>query len=145
MVALKASRTAGLILGITGLFGLLILTIDQVLWASAPLHAYILILFVVIDFAAAAFALSKPSVMALRIAAAWSGLRIILQIGDIFTAPDFQLTYAQFVDYLFNPATRTPPNPTGVPAGLIDLIVILEIAVIALAVRERSTPQARPV
>ena len=121
-----------------GLLGILILVLDQILWSTAPSHAYGLIVFVIVDFAAAGFVLGRPSRMALTIAAAWSSLRILIQLGDVFLGPTLGIGYADFANYLFNPVAVNPPNPAGIPGGLIDLIVIFQIMVISVALKGRS-------
>jgi hypothetical protein len=64
---------------------------------------------------------------------------MIIQIGDISLGPSFELTYAQFADYLFNPAATNPPNSIGIPGALIDAILVLEIIVIWQALMGRSS------
>jgi len=136
-VAPVASRIIGGLFAVTGLLGALILSLDHILWETAPMHAYGLIAFVVIDFAAGLFVLVKPMKMAFTFAVAWSALRVIIQLGDVSLGPSFGLTYAQFADYLFNPAATSSPNLTGIPGVLIDTILILEIIVIWMAWRAR--------
>jgi hypothetical protein len=134
-----ASRVICALLAVTGVLGALILALDNILWETAPVHAYGLIFFVIIDFAAGALVLARPSKTFLTLAAAWSAFRIIIQLGDISLAPSFGLTYAQFADYLFNPTATNPPNLTGIPGALIDPILILQIIVIWMAFRGRSS------
>jgi len=138
MITSRAPRVTGLLLAVIGFLGALVLGLDRILWETAPIHAYGLIAFVIIDLAAAAFVFARPSKIAFTVAGVWSAARIIIQIGDISLGPSFGLTYAQFVDYLFNPAAVNPPNPAGIPGALIDLILILEIVVIWLAWKARS-------
>jgi hypothetical protein len=102
------------------------------------MHFYALIFFVIIDFATAGYLIMKPSKMAFTIAAAWSALRIIIQIADVSQGPVLGMGYADFANYLFNPASASGGNPMGVPAALIDLIMILEVVVILVAWRARS-------
>jgi F0F1-type ATP synthase assembly protein I len=135
----RASKVVGGLLAIIGLLGVLILTFDRILWETAPAHAYALIVFVIIDFAAGVFVFAKPASMAFTLAGVWSAARIIIQIGDILLGPSLGLPYAQFAGYLFNPAYANPPNPTGIPGAPIDLIVILEIVVIWVSWKARSS------
>jgi hypothetical protein len=134
---------SGGLLVLTAILGLTILGWDSVLRTGAPVHYYALIGFVTVDIAIGAFVMTKPTKTAFTIAIAWSLLRIILQIADISQASAYQFaSYGQFADYLFNPASGLAVslgNPPGVPAALIDLILILEIAVIAVASKGRST------
>jgi hypothetical protein len=134
-----ASRIICVLLAVIGVLGALILALDNILWGTAPVYAYGLIFFVIIDFAAGALVLARPSKAFLTLAAAWSASRIIVQLGDVSLAPSFGLTYAQFADYLFNPAATNPRNLTGIPGALIDLILILQIIVIWTALRGRSS------
>jgi hypothetical protein len=134
-----ASRVICALLAVTGVLGALILALDNILWETAPVHAYGLIFFVIIDFAAGALVLARPSKAFFTLAAAWSAFRIIIQLGDVSLAPSFRLTYAQFGDYLFNPTATNPPNLTGIPGALIDAILIMEIIVIWMAFRGRSS------
>jgi hypothetical protein len=135
----RNSKVVGGLLAIIGVLGVLILTLDRILWETAPVHAYALIVFVIIDLAAGASVFAKPSSVTFILASVWSAARIIIQIGDILLGPSLGLTYAQFASYLFNPAYANPPNPMGIPGALIDLIVILEIIVIWVTWKARSS------
>jgi len=135
----RSSKVVAGLLAIIGLLGVLVLAFDHILWQTAPVHAYALIVFVIIDLAAGAFVLAKPSGMTFTLAGVWSALRIVIQIGDILLGPSFGLSYAQFASYLFNPVYVNPPNSTGIPGGPIDLIMILEIIVIWVTWRARSS------
>lgn len=132
------SRTIGTLFAISGLLGIVILALDQVLRTGAPQHYDALILFVIIDFLVGALAFRIPEKLMLKVAAAWCALRIVIQVGDIALGPMFQFTYGQFADYLFNPASALPAslgNPTGIPAVPIDLILICDIAVLLTVAR----------
>jgi hypothetical protein len=133
-----ASRIAGGLLAVIGLLGILILVLDGILWKTAPAHAYALVVFVIIDFGTGAFVLAKPSRMAFTLAVAWSAVRIAIQVGDVFLGPAVGMTAVDFAGYLFNPVATNPPNPTGVPGALIDLIIILQIIAIWSAWKGRS-------
>lgn len=130
----KASKLAGGLLATTGLLGIIILAADQILRESlGGQHWYGLIAFVVIDFVVAAYLVVKPSGTILMFGAVWSIFRIIIQLADVATAPMSQMTYEDFANYLFNPTLVTSPNPPGVPAALIDLILLLELVVVGVA------------
>ena len=76
------------------------------------------------------------------LAVLWSVLRIVIQLGDVYLGPMYQFTYAQFADYLFNPLSSLPAslgNPPGIPPIPIDLILIIDVAVLFTAVRARSS------
>jgi hypothetical protein len=135
----RTSKVVGGLLAIIGLLGILILTFDRILWETAPVHAYALIVFVIIDFAAGVLVFAKPSGMTFTLAGVWSAARIVIQIGDVLLGPSLGLSYAQFAGYLFNPAYANPPNPTGIPGAPIDLILILEIIVIWVTWKARSS------
>lgn len=136
-----ASKVSGGLLILTAIFGLLILGTDNVLRTGAPAHYYALIGFVILDLAVGILVITKPTKTAFSIAIGWSLLRIILQIADVTQASAYQFSsYGQFADYLFNPGSGLAAslgNPPGVPAALIDLILIMEIAVIAVAWKGR--------
>jgi len=142
----RASKSIGGLLALTGLFGIVILATDQILRESlGGQHWYGLVVFVIIDFALAAGVVIKPLRTTFTFAAAWSILRIIIQLADIATAPLSQMSYGDFANYLFNPTLITNPNPPGVPAALIDLIIILELVVAGVAFSGRSaTLKATP-
>jgi hypothetical protein len=82
--------------------------------------------------------------MAFALAAGWSGIRIVIQIADVLLGPSLGITYLEFADYLFNPVANNPPNPTGVPGALTDLIIILQIVVMWVAWKGRSLSQKQP-
>jgi hypothetical protein len=140
----KASKLAGGLLAITGVLGIIILASDQILRESlGGQHWYGLIAFVVIDFVVTAYLVVKPSGTSLMFSAVWSIIRIAIQIADVATAPMSQMTYGDFANYLFNPTLVTSPNPPGVPAALIDLILLLELVVVGVAFSGRHrTPKA---
>ena len=138
----KSSRKAGILLVLIAVLGAAILAMDQVLWQSmGGTHAYALIAFVIVDLVIAILLLTRPSKMSLTIAAVWSILRILLQIADVYNGPTMSLSYADFANYLFNPTLVTAPNPPGVPAALIDAIIILQLIVIVVALTGRSASQ----
>jgi len=47
-----------------GLLGVLVLAFDRILWETAPVHAYGLIAFLIIDFGAGALVFARPSKIA---------------------------------------------------------------------------------
>ncbi len=136
-----ASKVSGVLLALTAILGLAILSFDNVLRTGAPAHFYTLVGFVILDFAVGILVVARPTKTAFSIVIGWCLLRIILQIADISQASVYQFSsYVQFADYLFNPASGLAVslgNPPGVPAALIDLILALEIAVIAVAWKGR--------
>jgi hypothetical protein len=118
-----------------------ILALDQVLRSGAPTHYYALIGFVAIDFLLGGLAFPMPRSLLVRLSAVWSVLRILIQVGDVYLGPMFHFTNAQFADYLFNPLSSLPAslgNPPGIPPLPIDLILIIDIAVLLTAIIARS-------
>lgn len=141
MVPLQTSKTIGVLFAASGVFGVIILALDQVLRSGAPSHYYALIGFVIIDFLLGGLAFPMPKTLLIRLAAIWSALRILIQVGDVYLGPMFQFTYAQFADYLFNPMSSLPAslgNPMGIPPIPIDLILLCDVAVLATALIARA-------
>jgi hypothetical protein len=141
LVALQASKIIGALFVLSGLFGIVILALDKVLRTGAPTHYYALIGFVLIDFLLGGLAFPMPKTLLIRLAAIWSVLRIVIQLGDVYLGPMFGFTYAQFADYLFNPVSTFPAslgNPMGIPPIPIDIILVCDIAVIIAALSARS-------
>jgi len=136
MEAGKSAKLAGGLLAITGLLGIILLATDQILRDSfGGQHWYALLLFVIIDFAVAAYLVVKSTGGSLMFGMFWSIIRIIIQLADLATAPMSQMSYGDFANYLFNPTLVTNPNPPGVPAALIDLILVLELVVVGITFR----------
>ena len=131
------SKVVAVLLVITGILGVVILGTDQILRQTALAHAYVLAVFVIIDLAVAGVVLVKPTKMNFTLSALWSVLRLVLQIADVSQAHMYQMRYREFAAYLFTPTMATPPNPTGIPGAVIDLIMILEIIVTVVAWRAR--------
>jgi len=131
---------------VSGLLGIFLLFSDPVLRIGAPLHYDALIAFVIVDFLLGGLEFLTPRTLLLRVAAIWSGVRILLMLGDVFLAPMYQFTYAQFADYLFNPMSSVAAdvgNPAGIPAIPIDLILVIDFAVLFIALRQKRSANAR--
>jgi len=121
----------------------MLLLTDRILWESlSSLHAYVLILFVIVDFVVAGYVLLKGGKMALTVATLWSGLRVIIQLANVSSATQMGLTYAQFADYLFDPFVLQEGNPPGVPAVFLDLIIICEVVVILVWLKASSSSKS---
>jgi len=136
--SMAPSRMVGTLFVMSGISGIVLLVLDQALRTGAPQHYDALILFVIIDFLVGALAFPMPEKLMLKVAAIWSALRILIQLGDVMLGPMFQFSYAQFADYLFNPASTLPAslgNPVGIPPVPIDLILICDIAVLITVAR----------
>ena len=137
-----AAKSAGGLLAVTGILGIVILVTDQILRESmGGQHWYALLAFVIIDLVLSGYVIAKPSGTSLTIVAVWSMVRIVIQLADVATAPMFQTNYSDFANYLFNPTIVTAPNPPGVPAALIDLILLLEIAIVGITLSGRHGSQ----
>ena len=139
---MKPSHAVGILLVVSGILGISILAMDQVLQSGASQHYDALIVFVIIDFLIGGMSFLKPGSSLMKVAAIWSLLRIILQVGDVFLGPMYQFTYAQFADYLFNPASTLPTslgNPTGIPAIPVDIILLIGLAVLFIAMKHRHS------
>jgi Rieske Fe-S protein len=110
----------GLLLFLSAGVGLYLLATDRSLWLLAISHAVGLIIIVVFDLFLGILSLTSwkrayiPS-----IAAALLGF--VLQLGDIFTAPQYGLTIPYFADYLFG-------------LWAFDLLLALQVAIILAAV-----------
>jgi len=133
----RASKACGALLILSAILGIALLALDNVLRTFATLHYYALLAFVVVDIAVGIYVLARPVKMVFSIAIIWCVLRVILQFADVSQASVYRFSsYGQFADYLFNPASSLSVsfgNPPGVPGLLIDLTLILELAVIAIA------------
>ncbi len=138
----SVSKAVGGLLILTAVLGIILLSLDSVLRSGAPTHYYTLVLFVIVDIVIAIFVIAKSTPMGFTLALGWSLLRILLQVADVSQASVYQFSsYGQFADYLFNPTSSLSTslgNPPGVPAALIDLILIFEVAVVALAWKGRK-------
>lgn len=131
-------KKAAVLLALTGLLGVVLLSMDQIIWQFMPSHAYALIIFVVIDFALAGLIVAKPSKLTFTLLVAWSVLRILLLVADVATNDN----PASFANYLFNPTSHDAPNPAGIPGLFIDLMVILELIVIWISWTRRSAQRS---
>jgi hypothetical protein len=143
---LRTSAVIGGLFVLSGLLGIFLLFSDPVLRIGAPQHYDALIVFVVIDFLLGGLEFRVPSSFLVRLAAVWSVVRILLQLGDVFLGPMYQFTYAQFADYLFNPMSSVPAtvgNPAGIPSIPIDLILLTDFAVLCIALRHRHSASSR--
>jgi len=135
----STSRKVGALIALTGLLGIVLLGFDRILWESlSGRHAYALIAFVIVDLALAAYVIAKPGKIAFTATALWSAFRVVLQFADLYSANEMGLTYVQFANYLFNPLIVQGGNPPGVPAALVDLIVLLEVIVVLISWKARS-------
>ena len=104
--------------------GVFLLATDGSLWILAVSHAVGLVLIVVLDaFLGLINLMGSKRVYLASLAAAFLG--IVLQLGDIVTAPQYNMTIPYFASYLFQ-----------LPA--FDILLALQAAVIVLGVAGRS-------
>jgi len=135
---LASSRIIGSLFVVSGTLGIVLLVSDSVLRSYAAQHYDALIGFVIIDFLLGVLCFPMPQKLMLKLAAIWSTLRILIQLGDVMLAPMFQFPYAQFADYLFNPTSAlstSSGNPPGIPSIPIDLTFICDFAILLTVAR----------
>ena len=120
-------RMMGLLLILSSAAGTYLLATDNSLWLLALSHAVGLIIIVVLDAVLGIYSLAFPKSAYLpAIAAALLGF--VLQLGDVFTAPQYNMTIAYFARYLFG-------------LWAFDLLLGLQLAIILVGAAAR--PQAR--
>jgi hypothetical protein len=88
-----------IILGISAVFGVVILKTDGYLWAAAPSHAYGLIVFVILDVALAV-ALWRIPRLAIVGAALLGFVQLAAMVGDIFVGQPYGLSTKLWEEYL---------------------------------------------
>jgi arsenite oxidase small subunit len=107
--------------------GAYLLATDGSLWHLAISHAAGLVIIVLLDLSLGALnLLGSKRVYLASLAAACLG--IVLQLGDVTTAPQYNMTVAYFASYLF-----------GLPA--FDALLLLQAVVIALGIIGRTNVQ----
>ena len=119
----RLQSIVGLLLLLSSGVGTYLLATDRSLWLLAVSHAVGLIIIVAIDVILGLLSfVSWKSAYIPSIAAAVLG--IILQVGDVFTAPQYGLTIPYFAEYLF---------------GLLafDVLLALQLAIILIGVLGR--------
>ncbi len=96
----KLQFVSGIFLMFSAIFGVYLLATDHSLWILAVSHAYGLVAIVGIDLIFALLSL----IMVRRVflwSVAGALLGVLLQIGDILTAPQYGMTIQYFASYLF--------------------------------------------
>ena len=91
----------GIALVVSAAFGIYLLATDKSLWLLAVSHAYGLVGIASIDLILGLSILLARSNKLLIPSAGWAILTILLQLGDIATAPQYKMTSAYFARYLF--------------------------------------------
>ncbi|MEM4312269.1 MAG: hypothetical protein QXX95_07765 [Nitrososphaerales archaeon] len=126
--------------------GILILTTDKLLWEiAATSKAYPLIGFIIVDFILAGWLVVRKIFSWIPIFS-WALIRLLLQFGDLLTAPmvynePMEISLPLFANYLFNPLDTQGVkfgNPFGIPAIAIDVMVLMYILLIILSLRGRK-------
>lgn len=125
---LRRLQTAmGLSLLVSAGSGAYLLATDRSLWLLAFSHAVGLIMIVVIDAALGLLSISSSKKGYLpSIAAAVLGL--VLQLGDVFTGPQYNMSISYFASYLFG-------------LWAFDILLALQVVVIVLGVAGRPYAQ----
>ena len=115
----KLQALIGILFFMSAGVGAFLLATDRSLWLLAVSHAVGLIIIVAIDAVLGFVSLvSWKRAYVPSIAAAVLGF--VLQLGDIFTAPQYGLTMAYFADYLFG-------------LWAFDLLLALQVSVLVVA------------
>ncbi|MGI0081359.1 MAG: hypothetical protein ACRECH_17270, partial [Nitrososphaerales archaeon] len=125
--ARKALRNFQRYLGVAFLssvvFGAYLLSTDLSLWKLAVSHAYGLIAICIVDICLGALNFLQvrkiliPSII-------WAILTLVLQLGDILTAPQYKMTMQYFASYLFG-------------LWAFDALLIAQVAVVVIALSAR--------
>jgi Rieske Fe-S protein len=110
----------GLLLLASAATGFYLLATDNSLWRLALSHAYGLIAIVLVDIVLGLMNLSSVRGAYLASLAA-AVLAIVLQLGDIATAPQYNMTVSYFAGYLFG-------------LGAFDLLLAFQGAVLVLGI-----------
>jgi cytochrome b6-f complex iron-sulfur subunit len=90
-----------LLLAISAAFGIYLLATDKSLWLLAVSHAYGLVGIVTVDVVLGITILASRTNKLFVPAAGWAILTMLLQLGDIATAPQYKMTPVYFAHYLF--------------------------------------------
>jgi Rieske Fe-S protein len=120
----RLQRLIGYAMFLSAAAGIFLLATDGSLWILAVSHAVGLIIIVLMDFVLGWLNIrGSRRVYVASLAAAVLG--IVLQLGDIVTAPQYNMTMAYFASYLF-----------GLPA--FDILLALQGAVLVIGVLGRG-------
>jgi Rieske Fe-S protein len=120
----KLQRYISYALFLSAAAGSYLLATDGSLWILAVSHAIGLLVIVILDILLGAMnLLGSKRIYLASLAAAFLG--IVLQLGDILTAPQYNMTITYFASYLF-----------GLPA--FDILLSLQVAVIVFGILVRG-------
>ncbi|MGP8125636.1 MAG: Rieske 2Fe-2S domain-containing protein [Nitrososphaerales archaeon] len=123
----RFQTVTGFLLLLSSATGVYLLASDKSLWLLAVSHAVGLVMIVLVDLVLGLYSLSSAKTAYLpSIAAAVLGFS--LQLGDVFTAPQYNMTIAYFAHYLFG-------------LWAFDLLLALQAGVVLVGLAGR--PHAR--
>jgi len=123
----RLQRYIGYAMLLSAAAGIYLLATDGSLWILAVSHAIGLVIIVVLDVFLGILNLTgSKRVYLASLAAACLG--IVLQLGDIATAPQYNMSVAYFASYLFG-------------LGAFDILLLLQVTVIVLGVLGRTNVQ----
>jgi len=123
----RLPRYIGYAMLLSAAVGIYLLATDGSLWILAVSHAIGLVIIVILDVFLGVMNLSgSKRVYLASLAAAFLG--IVLQLGDIATAPQYNMTVVYFASYLFGLAA-------------FDALLLLQVGVIFLGVLGRANVQ----
>ena len=123
----RLQRLTGILLLLSSGVGTYLLATDASLWLLAFSHAVGLMIVVAIDLVLGLYSLaSSKSAYLPSIAAAFLGF--VLQLGDVFTAPQYNMTIPYFAHYLFG-------------LWAFDLLLGLQFVVVIVGVAARPHAQ----
>jgi Rieske Fe-S protein len=118
-------RYIGIALIVSFSFGTYLLATDKSLWLLAVSHAYGLFTISLVDLILGIYILASDSNKMLIPSGGWAVLTILLQIGDIATAPQYKMTTLYFSRYLFG-------------LWAFDGLLICQVAIIIVVLSGRS-------
>ncbi len=120
----RVQAITGLLLLLSACVAIFLLATDRSLWLLAVSHAVGLIIIVAVDVILGVLSFVSPSrAYVPSLAAALLGF--VLQLGDVFTAPQYGQSISNFAAYLFG-------------LWAFDLLLVLQLAVMVVGVLGRS-------
>jgi len=123
----RLQRYIGYAMLLSAAAGIYLLATDGSLWILAVSHAIGLVIIVVLDVTLGVLNLmGSKRVYLASLAAACLG--IVLQLGDITTAPQYNMSIVYFASYLFG-------------LGAFDALLLLQVTIIVLGVLGRANVQ----
>jgi len=130
----RLQRLIGIALIASAVFGVYLLATDKSLWLLAVSHAYGLLAICAVDaILAIANLMSARKILLPTIG--WAFLTILLQIGDIATAPQYKMTVTYFARYLFG---LWAFDGILLMQGLVIVIVLLGRSYQKMAIKKRK-------